>query len=702
MEQAENPKKSRRERLFKMKKALIILFILPHVVFSQVESPPTLALGVAGVVGEKGSIDVDILAEIISEKQAELKKEFIKKSMFNDLENKSYVVWEYMYSSINVLLESDSKDAIKQNLLKNTSNLALVFGLSELYLQLSSSLCNSDLYDLLAAYDSAYKSNEFRCPASSSKVFTKIELATLKKYKNKEVSFSAFFLDLVFEVLRNNKTVTDLGFLTEPLPLDKSYYQSHSAYFKVAKVLPKETASLKERMSNEIQVLFDNYTLIRKWSKTNVNLDSLVKLFSEEVNLLNSQNRITDNGGNPIAVKKLFETLTGKASRVYSDIKSKNSPLGTSLSSSGGNTAIAYADNKSSTKDLSEAIEKNLAAFTRFVGKGADFDQNDLFYLEKSIRPLLVRLVSENGFDPKYLQIAEDLEKLITTELLKKLQALLKASKLSNLSQKKISTFNELLDFITRLDELDKVETYQFVLKTLREASEIFEDKKLGFYLKIVIDNLDKYTIINSKDNKVEIAVEDIIARIYEKYANRQSSVFGLYFSVGINQSISSNFNYQTLLPNSTGFKTDSLKSVAFVSEKIGLKVKLIDYKWRRSFSVGETYATRVTGIEKTVDKFKSNKPLVSDIYFLAYGSGLLYKIANLTSNKEFSDPIAGLGLGIAFFNSLDLNVGYNWPLQSKNSFFENLNKKNIWTISFDVKITEYLAAVGKKRKSKK
>jgi hypothetical protein len=689
-----------------MKRFLLTLFFLPLISLAQVESPPSLALGVAGVIGEKGSIDIDVLAQLISEKQGELKKEFIKKTIFQDLDNHSYVVWEYMYNSLNVLLESESKEAIKKNLLKNTTNLALVYGFSELYLQLSSNLCNSDLESLLKAYDKEYKAGQFSCPQEEKNIglHRNITLANLKQYKKDGVSFSAFFLDLVFEVLRTNKTVNDLGFLAEPLQPNTSHYESSSAFHKIKKLLPAETDSLKSRMTQEVELLLSNYILLRKWSKANASLEVLVNDLKNRMLIIQSANKIISSD---IEYPKLFDSLVRKTNNIYNELKSKNSPFGNSVSSSGGNTAITFSDGTNKTQDLSNDIDKNLAAFKRFVGKGPSFDQNDLFYIEKSIRPLLVRLVGENGFNPNYLQVAEDIDLLISTKMSSVLKTTLDtfAEKTKNsisLSKVDISKFSELLDFITRLDELDKVETYQFILKTLRDASEIFEDRKLGVYLKTVIENIDTYTILNTKENKVEIAVEDIITRLYEKYANRQSSIFGLYFSVGINQSISSNFTYQSLLPNSSGFRVDSLKSVAFVSEKIGLKVKLIDYKWRRSFTVGETYKTRVSGVEKTVQEFKSNKPLVSDIYFLAYGSGLLYKVANLTSDEEFSDPIMGLGVGIAFFNSLDLNIGYNWPLQSNNSFFENIDKKNLWTVSFDVKITEYLSALGKKRKSSK
>lgn len=560
-----------------MKRFLLTLFFLPIISLAQVESPPSLALGVAGVVGEKGSIDIDVLAQLISEKQGELKKEFIKKTIFKDLDNHSYVVWEYMYNSLNVLLESESKEAIKKNLLKNTTNLALVYGFSELYLQLSSNLCNSDLDNLLKAYDATYKASYFSCPKENASIaFNRdITLASLKQYKKGNVSFSAFFLDLVFEVLRTNKAVGDLGFLADPLQPNNSYYESSSAYFKIKKALPKETNSLKNRMTKEVELLLNNYILLRKWSKANVSLNVLVDTLKSKM-LPKRDKRISLSEIN-INYSRIFDSLVHKTDNIYNELKSKNSLVGNSVSSSGGNTAIAFSGGTNKVQDLSNDIDKNLAAFKRFVGKGSNFDQNDLFYVEKSIRPLLVRLVSENGFNPQYLKVAEDIELLISmkmgADLRQKLIDFANGYPNSiSLSSVDISKFSELLDFITRLDELDKVETYQFILKTLRDASEIFEDRKLGVYLKTIIENIDTYTILNTKDNKVEIAVEDIITRLYEKYANRQSSIFGLYFSVGINQSISSNFTYQSLLPNSSGFRIDSLKSVAFVSEKIGLK----------------------------------------------------------------------------------------------------------------------------------
>lgn len=684
---------------------LALLLLIQFPLLSQVESPPTLALGVAGVVGEKGSIDVDLVAQIISEKQAELKKEFIKKSMFKDLDNSSYVLWEYMYTSLNVLLESESKQAIKKNLLKNSTNLALVYGFSELYLQIATRMCQSTLDNFLQKFDSTY-AHEFQCPSSGRSTIP-FKLADLKKYQKtidgETITFSEFFIDIAFEVLRTNKGVTDtLGLLTNPFPLDKSFYEGRSAYYKVRKVMPAEVDPFKERLTKEVAILMDNYILIRKLSQSDKSLKDLVADYFVEVQAIASSNGLTKSLAQEQLSNTLFDTLAKKANSIYKDLQKMSSPptVGAARPGDGsGNTTIEITTTDNS---LSEEIARVLKAFSGFIAKKTNFNQNDLYYIESSIKPLLVKLITERNLDSKYIDIANEFDTFITWHLLDKLEKkLLQAGNFKDLSNEKLSFFSSLLELITRLDELDKVETYEYVIKTIQDIGEIFPDKKVGMYVKTLVDNLERYTIINQEDKKVEIAVEDIITRIYDRYANRQSSIFSLYFSIGVNQSITSNFTYQSLLPDSSGFDVDTLKSVAFVSEKIGFKVKIIDFKWRRSFSVGETYQTRLFKKDRTVRKFMSNRPLVSDIYFVTYASGLLYKVANLTTEEEFNDPIAGVGLGVSFFNSLDLNLGYNWPLQSDNDFFDTFKKNGLLTIGFDIKITEYLSALGKKRQKK-
>ena len=88
---------------------------------------------------------------------------------------------------------------------------------------------------------------------------------------------------------------------------------------------------------------------------------------------------------------------------------------------------------------------------------------------------------------------------------------------------------------------------------------------------------------------------------------------------------------------------------------------------------------------------------MVSDVYALVYGSGLLYQLLDLRTSNNFDDPIMGLGLGVSFFNALDFNIGYNWPLKDDGGLFDKFSSEALWTISFDVRISEYLARLTKK-----
>lgn len=706
----------------KLRKCWLLIFVALLLksgnISAQVESPPTLALGVAGVVGEKGSIDVDLLAEIISEKQGELKQEFIKKTFFNDLDDHSYVLWEFMYRTVNVLLESESKDAIKKNLLQNSANLALVYGFCEFYLHLSQKMGNSALDSLIFQYDAAhYTTRSFQYPplngnaASLSNFVSGPKVAQLSEYTHSvngvRLDFSAVFIDLVFEVMRTDTAVVkELGLLNTPCPLGKNYYENTSAYYRLKRSgsdnLKKALEQMRLRLKNEIDLLMDNFMLLKKLSRSRGTLQEVLAQYKDELGQIAAKNRTSPT------YQQMFDQLKAKSDSVFTDLgglsRAFSPQLGTETVSGAnrsGVTAIAVTEVRTDDRELAKEIAENLRAFAGFLGRKTQVDQYDIYYLEKSIMPLLVRLVAEKGLDSKYLQIANEFDKLITWKLLDQFNTQIAKGDFGRLTSFPISTFSDLLDFVTRLDELDEVETYQYVLDIIQNTSEVYSDRKLGLYLKTVIDNINTYTILDGENNRVEIAVEDIISRLYDKYANRQSGIFGLYFSIGLNQTLASDLTYTQRDPNTNTVVIEEVRSLGFASEKIGLKVKMIDFKWRRSFTVGETYYSRLTHNRHDVTRFRSDKPFVSDLYFVTYASGLLYQITNLKTAEQFNDPIVGTGIGVAFYNSLDLNIGYNWPLRSRSDFFERMDSGQLITLAFDIKITEYLSALGKKRKSK-
>ncbi|UII21662.1 hypothetical protein [Fulvivirga ligni] len=647
-------------------KPSVIIYISVILIFfwngshAQVASPPTLELGIAEVLGTKGSIDLQILSEIIREKQVELKREFIKKTIFNDLGTQNYTTWEYAYNCFTILLESEDKKSIEKNLLRNSANLAVVYGFSEFYLQISRKLGNHPLYNVYVNFK-----------VDTTKFSQGVLLNQLKEYEFKKHTFSDFFLDLVYDILRSNKTITDdLGFLIDGYALGEGYYKDHSAYQAIRN--NQEIVTLRQRIEKEVSFLFKYFILLKNYgdqSLTPVELNEQLKIEVSSIPL--------DSAGS------LRSTLNHHSDNVFSDLQK-----------------ISTSDVKS---ELSDKISRNLQAFMSFK-KRAEVTQDDLYFIEESLMPLLIELTSSKGFNHKYLMLASQYEQWIASELSNQMLLDLKDADIAHFNQAKLPNYLHVLDFFIRLDQLDKAETYQFVLNTIQTVGDMFKEKKLGFYLSTLTANIQKYSIIDEDKNQISIKVEEIISRIYERYANRDSHILNFYFSIGANQAISSNYNFRTntLLPDSAGFQIDTLSSWAYAGEKIGLKLKLLDFKKRNSHSPGEkTGNWGLLGCPSTIKTIKSREPLVSDLYLIAYGSGLVYKLVELSSENEFDDPIWGVGLGVAFYNALDLNFTYSRPIRSDNDFFDRFGNQQIFAISVDVKITEYLSRLGNKKKKK-
>jgi hypothetical protein len=119
---------------------------------SQTESAPTLTIGLNGLIGGAGNIDVEVLSEIITTKQDEFKKEAIQVLLRKYFKNGSYAFYSFSNQCISNLLENKEATATKRKLVENLANLAMVYGFSEFYLRTSHTLMvNSDLKDVIEA-----------------------------------------------------------------------------------------------------------------------------------------------------------------------------------------------------------------------------------------------------------------------------------------------------------------------------------------------------------------------------------------------------------------------------------------------------------------------------------------------------------------------------------------------------------------------
>jgi hypothetical protein len=225
-----------------------------------------------------------------------------------------------------------------------------------------------------------------------------------------------------------------------------------------------------------------------------------------------------------------------------------------------------------------------------------------------------------------------------------------------------IDKLKDFLKFIGNIKELGKAETFAFLLKTMNDYEFLFSNANSETKLiPDLINSLREYAIIDLNNNSIEIDVASVLTHILEKYQKNRK--FSFYATVGLNQ-----FWTNTDLTDSDGKNYSNFNAA---SEKIGAKFKIWNFN-ERPFMEDDLY-----------HKVK-RKALVSDIYTMAYFSGILYKIAN-TSGRDYNSANFGLAFGLTFFNSLDFNFSYSIPMEGK--VFQN----SLMGISFEIPLSEYL-----------
>jgi hypothetical protein len=232
---------------------------------------------------------------------------------------------------------------------------------------------------------------------------------------------------------------------------------------------------------------------------------------------------------------------------------------------------------------------------------------------------------------------------------------------------------NNFIDFLKQLNSLDRASTYDYLFKSIVDAGGIFDNDGSVSVFNSLINNVKKYVITDDTNNVLEFDTEGIILFLYDMYGDRPSRPFSLYFGIGLNTT----FQVSRGLP----LGDERISSLSLASEKIGLKLKMIDFR--------KEYAT----------ENKISSPLVSDWYIFGYGSGLLYNLVNVKSEKAFNHTIIGFGTGLSFYNFLDFNISLGTPLA--NETLPNWRYR-FAGIGFDIKISEYLSELAKKRKNKK
>lgn len=343
---------------------------------------------------------------------------------------------------------------------------------------------------------------------------------------------------------------------------------------------------------------------------------------------------------------------------------------------------------KDSKQEMSKKQERALGLLSTIASDRSPSGRqiNDYFYyLEKDVVPELLTLnfITEGGVVSKLTTSTRKLKDLLKYKEINALKEDNDSTLINNLSQ--VAVFIRIVEM---LNNLDQVETYDYIFKFLLEIGNTYGDEQVKAILTNIADKVDKYITIDKEENVLNLDIGEMAVDMYKQYGENASGPVSMYFSVGINTGWDFTFENKTNLLDSANF-------AYFASEKIGVKFKIIDWNKKRAYSEYKFKKNK-----RAATRNMWTKPIVSDFYGSITFSGLLYQIEQLRSVKgdQFRAPLVNIGFGISFFNGLDLNLNYAMPMRK----WEQGKDFGMLTLGFDVKITEYLAELGRKKYKKK
>lgn len=512
-------------------------------------------------------------------------------------------------------------------------------------------------------------------PSSNANIYM---LDRLRPDNSKNVyALNTILVDLVFDVLLNTEQVTSLGFYASESSINSTQYKARSKYISYINTYPNSdlTTALKKlynRISGEVHLLFKTYTLIHNISENDLSISQMLKLYEPYSNNTSFSLACDSILNLQVYLSKFNTTIRGNFN-LDSLILETNELF------------MRIRQVSSEIKNASEGIN-NVTTFYR---------NDELLYFSRKAYPTITKLSFVlNGIDKNYVSYLDTVYHYLLYTNINYLKAQL-VKQNPALAYQKINAFSDFVNLLTNLNDLDKASSYEAILNIVQNSGAMYGNLSQARALNCFVNNIEKYTTIDAKRNEIYVDIESIILAIYNKYANQENHRLDFYFSLGLNQSFSLGSGFKNIA-------LDTLNSFGFAAEKIGLKVKLINFKSIRSHEPGEE-APLIFCIKKKIkdDEVRSRVPIVSDIHTVLFGSGLLYNIVNTKTSTQFSSYLLGAGFGVSFYNGLDAHICVNYPLgvdaPFKEIFLPN-NQFQLFTFSLDIKLGEYLAALAKKQ----
>lgn len=496
----------------------------------------------------------------------------------------------------------------------------------------------------------------------------------------------------------NESTLKEINTLAKDLSIkEKSIHENISRINLISKNLKlktiekitivKEPTTIKHFFKNEklsVESDLKKIDSIRNINQS-INKDSLINLIVSEYKINPKINELTNNINSYLSID--YTTIDTELNDLIDISKNKilKSPVFVNVYL---NKLIEKFENSdtynSQAKIGKENNDDEISKLFSEIYQKLQLFKNDKNYSISEINDLETNLLSRL-VGLKYTEAKENI--VFYNSLITSIKNLTPLLKIKLLYEKQLTIkYNEklisLFEFIGNLDKLDKAQTYSNIVDLIKKNSEeitkILPDGEFKEGYMLFINGIKKYTLIstNEANEYVEIDVVSFLNDLQQHYQRNNPSTFSLYLTLGLNQNMFINkFQFSDT--------DESLTSIGFASEKIGVKLKILDFKKHRGYE---------NAIKSDI-YLNKRAPFINEWYAAVYGSGLLYSLANTTTNQNFNFPHVGFATGFRFYNALDVNLMLGLPFIKDQKFGNN----GFIGVGFDIPLGEYLEALGNK-----
>ncbi|WP_449437404.1 hypothetical protein [Pedobacter steynii] len=612
---------------------------------------PTLQVGLDGLNFAKGTLDAELIMQIVAEKQKEVGLKLVQNMFLSKVNTAGGAFYSFTDNIIRGVVSERDINVITKKLLENTVNITFTYAFADYYIRTIQS-------EYLADFNSLAQCNSIKA-ISSNKNFTikdlKLGLRSLKQEAplatlTEDVSLNpnitkmiALMADMSSEAIRNNATLKELGIM------QVSYAQSYE-YLNEYKKLELESPSdfaIAKRIYMSMEATLAQYT----------NMIGLLYYGLRANSYRLNVNNVLKNIGKTSVITSVADMQT-KIGNVNSDLQIITTNMQKLMQNSSDTTkfnrlykAIAEIQQIKSYTSKAESYFNGISSIPVSTDSQALGINSDVVYtLYADIIP---KLRSAGIWDSKAdesVQRLEEICKFIYASYANDDTNMLKAHGSG-------ANIEKFLSILSVAYQFDRANTFSNSVKLLSDLETIFPNERikdaLVFINAYIRDFVAVYKDANGKEY-IGVNVESLISRLSAVKSDklRRGSVL---FNVGANT---------TYFPNELLLEDGSkITNFSFVSEKIGFKLKFFDKSFWRTRNPGETYTIGGTKYKKTATP---SEPVISNMHAIVYGSGILYNIFNTGTTKNFNAPMIGTGLGISFFNSLDFNVTAGFPILRK------------------------------------